>query len=111
MSSARSLQPSRPPLTDKQNELTAALTQLDEKESLLNDQSLTLEEQEKIILAAQTALSQKEEELNAANQELTNKQQELPTPPSCWVSSRTRSTPSSKSSTTWWACARRSCGT
>ena len=64
-------------LTDKQNELTAALTQMDEKESLLNDQSLTLEEQEKIILAAQTALSQKEEELNAANQELTNKQQEL----------------------------------
>lgn len=64
-------------LLAKENELTSALTQLDEQKSLLNDQSLTLEEQQKIILAAQAALSAKEEELNAANVELENKQQAL----------------------------------
>lgn len=61
----------------KENELTSALTKLDEQKSLLADQTLTLEEQQKIILAAQAALSQKEAELTAANIELKDKQQEL----------------------------------
>lgn len=64
-------------LLQKQNELTGALSSLEEKQGLLDDQNLTLEEQEKIILAAQTALLQKEEELTAAKTELESKQKEL----------------------------------
>lgn len=64
-------------LTEKQNELTSALTDLDKKQGLLNDQNLTLEEQKKIIVAAQTALLQKEEELTTAKTDLEGKQKEL----------------------------------
>lgn len=64
-------------LLAKENELTSALTKLEEQQGLLADQTLTLEEQQKIILAAQQALSAKEVELNAANLELESKQQAL----------------------------------
>ncbi|MDD3334569.1 MAG: OmpA family protein [Eubacteriales bacterium] len=64
-------------LLQKQNELTSALTNLEEKQGLLDDQNLTLEEQQKIILAAQAALQQKEEELNTAKIDLEGKQKEL----------------------------------
>ena len=64
-------------LQNKENELTSALTQLEEQQGLLADQTLTLEEQQKIILAAQLALTEKEAELLLANQELESKQQDL----------------------------------
>ncbi len=64
-------------LLTKQNELTSALSAIDEQQGLLEDQTLTLEEQQAIILAAQVALTQKEEELNAANLELETNQEEL----------------------------------
>ena len=54
----------------KQNELTEALTDLEDKQGLLDDQNLTLEEQKQIILAAQTALLQKEDELSVAKADL-----------------------------------------
>lgn len=71
------LQAQQSALLAKQNELTSALTQLEEQRGLLANQTLTLEEQQKIILSAQQALSAKEAELAAANQELETKQQAL----------------------------------
>ena len=64
-------------LLQKQNELTEALTDLEDKQGLLDDQNLTLEEQKQIILAAQTALLQKEDELSVAKADLEAKQNEL----------------------------------
>lgn len=64
-------------LTQKQNELTSALTDLSNKQGLLEEQNLTLEEQKRIIAAAQAALSQKEEELTTAKTDLEGKQKEL----------------------------------
>lgn len=71
------LQAQQSALLAKQNELSSALTQLEEQRGLLANQTLTLEEQQKIILSAQQALSAKEAELAAANQELETKQQAL----------------------------------
>ncbi len=64
-------------LLQKQNELTSALTDLEDKQGLLEDQNMTLEEQKQIILAAQTALLQKEDELSSAKADLEAKQNEL----------------------------------
>lgn len=71
------LQAQQSALLAKQNELSSALTQLEEQRGLLANQTLTLEEQQKIILSAQQALSAKEAELAAANQELETKQHAL----------------------------------
>lgn len=64
-------------LSAKENELSSALTQLDEQKALLANQELTLEEQQKLIIVAQQALAQKEAELSSANIELKNQQQAL----------------------------------
>ncbi|MFH1880326.1 MAG: OmpA family protein [Bacillota bacterium] len=64
-------------LLDKQNDLTSALTEIDEQKGLLNVQEQTLTEQEAIIAAAKASLTEKEEALNETQSTLAEQEVKL----------------------------------